>query len=98
MAVLAGRLVASRDPGTVVLLVPLILEAGIYLFLLNKLAHLVTRSVHRNRRRAGAVRLKALTVCLAWTVLPVNAFDCMDGQCGQTMQCVARVLRLDAQP
>jgi hypothetical protein len=78
MAVLAGRFLASRDPAALVFLVPLILEAGIYVFVLNKLAHVVTRYVHRDRRRTGAVLLVVLTGCL-WTVLPVNTFDCMDG-------------------
>lgn len=79
MAVLAGRLMATRDPGALVLLVPLVLEAGVYVFALNKLAHVVTRYVHRDRRRARAVLLTLLVGCLAWTVLPVNTFDCMDG-------------------
>jgi len=79
MAVLAGRLVASRDPGALVLLVPLMLEAGIYVFVLNKLAHVVTRYLHPDRPRASAVLLTLLAGCLASTVLPVNTFDCMDG-------------------
>jgi hypothetical protein len=79
MAVLAGRLVESGDPAALVLLIPLILEAGIYLFVLNKVAYVVARYVHRDRRRPRAVLLSLLAGCVAWTVLPVNTFDCMDG-------------------
>src|SRR5262245_50278107 len=53
MAVLAGSLVDSGDPAALVLLVPLVLEAGIYVFLLNKLALVVARYVQRDRRRGG---------------------------------------------
>jgi hypothetical protein len=79
MAVFAGRLVASRDPASLALLVPLVLEASLYVFLLNKLANVVTRYVHRDRRRGGAILLTLLIGCVAWTALPVNTFDCMDG-------------------
>jgi len=79
MAVLAGGMVDSGDPAVLILLVPLILEAGIYVFLLNKLALFVARYVHRDRRRGGPILIALLAGCLVWAALPVNAFDCMDG-------------------
>jgi hypothetical protein len=83
MAVLAGRLVASRDPGSIVLLAPLVLEAGIYVFLLNMLARVVARYVDRDRRRAGTMVVTFWLGCLVWSALPVNTFDCMDGHPAQ---------------
>jgi hypothetical protein len=79
MAILAGKLVASRDPGVLVLLGPLVLEGGIYVFVLNKLAHVVTGYLHRARWRTGAVLMMLSAGFLVSTMLPVNAFDCMDG-------------------
>ena len=72
----ARRIARSR---LLVLLVPLILEAGIYVFVLNKLAGVVAGYVYRDHRRAGAVLLTLLVGGVAWTLLPVNTFDCMDG-------------------
>jgi hypothetical protein len=71
--------VASRDPGVLVLLVPLVLEAAIYLFVLNKLAQVVSRYLYREGRRTRSVLLTLMAGCLVWMLLPVNSFDCMDG-------------------
>src|SRR5262245_43939895 len=79
MVFLSGRFLATRDLAALTLLVPLVLEAGVYVFVLNRLAQAVARYAHRDARRAGAVLLLVLVGCLAWTVLPVNTFDCMDG-------------------
>ncbi len=79
MAILSGRFLATRDLAALTLLVPLVLEAGVYVFILNRLARALARYAHRDARRAGAVLLVVLVACLAWTVLPVNTFDCMDG-------------------
>lgn len=79
MAVLAVRFFSLRDPGGLIFLIPLALESALYLFLLNKLAHRVTRIIQRDPKRAMVFTLVFLAACVAWTVVPINTFDCMDG-------------------
>jgi hypothetical protein len=79
MAILAVRLILKRDPAALILLIPLVLEAAIYLFVLNKLAQRITRHVHRDSSRTRILVLAFLAGSIAWTIVPINAFDCMDG-------------------
>ena len=82
MAVLVVRFLSLRDPGALIFVIPLALESALYLFLLNKLAHRLTRVIQRDPKRAMIFMCVFLAACATWSVVPINTFDCMDGHAG----------------